>query len=111
MCTVQSLCCPLVSCVHVGLCLELFRCPSITAYALLYRYKVASADPEQISRALGSLPDDGDGRVEVDKRARSLTRCLTRSAASSPLVQLLATHRRRRYHKRLVKMSVTPAVT
>ena len=78
----------------------------MTSHARPCRYKVASADPEQISRTLGSLPDDADGRVEVDKRARSLTRCLTRSAASSPLVQLLATHRRRRYSRRLMGKSV-----
>ena len=57
---------------------------------------MASADPEQVITKLCSLPKQADDSVEVDKKARSLTRSLTRSAASSPLVQLLATHRKRR---------------
>ena len=61
------------------------------------RYTVASADPEQIITKLCSLPKQATDSVEVDKKERSLTRSLTRSAASSPLVQLLATHRKRRY--------------
>ena len=61
-----------------------------------HRYTVASADPEQVITKLSSLPKQADDRLEVDKKARSLTRSLTRSAASSPLVQLLATHRKRR---------------
>ena len=46
---------------------------------------------------LGALPEGAGDRVEIDRRARSLTRSLTRSAASSPLVQLLAMHRKRRW--------------
>ena len=64
---------------------------------MLCRYNVASADPEQVIKMLGALPEEASDRVEVDRCARSLTRSLTRSAASSPLVQLLATHRKRRW--------------
>ena len=69
----------------------------LTQLASSNRYTVASADPEDIITKLCSLPKQADDRVEVDKKARSLTRSLTRSAASSPLVQLLATHRKRRW--------------
>lgn len=63
-----------------------------------FRYNVATADPAEIVKTKGSISNSScrDEPVEIDRRSRSLTRSLARSAASSPLVQLLAVHRKRR---------------
>ncbi len=59
------------------------------------RYAVATADPDEVVANKGHISSGGGNEpVELDRRARSLTRSLARSAASSPLVQLLAQHRK-----------------
>ncbi|BDA49930.1 hypothetical protein COCOBI_15-0580 [Coccomyxa sp. Obi] len=62
-----------------------------------HRYAVATADPNEVVANKGCISSSGGNEpVELDRRARSLTRSLARSAASSPLVQLLAQHRKSR---------------
>ena len=61
-------------------------------------FHVATADPaEVVDRAGATAAKVAPPECGVDRRARSLTRSLARSAAPSPLVQLLARHRQSRW--------------
>jgi hypothetical protein len=60
-------------------------------------FHVATADPaEVVDRAGVTAAKVAPPETRVDAAARSLTRSLARSAAPSPLVQLLARHRQSR---------------
>lgn len=61
------------------------------------RYKTATAGVSAKEGGSASAGGGGGDDVELSRRARSLTRSLARAGTPSPLVQLLAKHRQRRY--------------
>lgn len=70
---------------------------NVTVASAVCRYKTATAGVTAEEGSSASAGGGGGDDVELSRRARSLTRSLARAGTPSPLVQLLAKHRQRRY--------------